>query len=128
MVWQIPYSSNLSLRQLGLVIFLAGVGTRSGYAFVDTLLHGSGLKLFFLGSILTLSASFLTLLVGRLVFRIPMSLLIGIVSGLHTQPAVLAFASEQTENDIPNLGYATVLPVATISKILLAQLLLTLLS
>jgi putative transport protein len=127
-VWQIPYSANLTLRQLGLVIFLAGVGTRSGFAFVDTLLHGSGLQLFLLGGVLTLSATSLTLLLGHYLFKIPMSLLIGIVSGLHTQPAVLAFASEQTENDLPSIGYATVFPVATIAKILLAQLLLALLS
>jgi putative transport protein len=127
-VWQIPYSANLTLRQLGLVIFLAGVGTRSGFAFVDTLLHGSGLQLFVLGAVLTLSATTLTLLLGRYLFKIPMSLLIGMVSGLHTQPAVLAFASEQTKNDLPTLGYATVFPVATIAKILLAQVLLGLLS
>jgi putative transport protein len=127
-VWQIPYSANLTLRQLGLVIFLAGVGTRSGFAFVDTLLHGSGLQLFLLGAVLTLSATALTFLLGHYLFKIPMSLLIGIVSGLHTQPAVLAFASEQTENDLPTIGYATVFPVATIAKILLAQILLGLLS
>jgi putative transport protein len=127
-VWQIPYSANLTLRQLGLVIFLAGVGTRSGFAFVDTLLHGSGLQLFLLGAVLTLSASILTLLLGHFLFKIPMSLLIGMVTGLHTQPAALAFASEQTENDLPTIGYATVFPVATITKILLAQVLLALLS
>jgi putative transport protein len=127
-VWQIPYSANLTLRQLGLVVFLAGVGTRSGYAFVDTLLHGSGLQLFFLGAVLTLSATVLTLLLGHFLFRIPMSLLIGMVTGLHTQPAALAFASEQTGNDLPNIAYATVFPVATITKILLAQILLSLLS
>jgi putative transport protein len=127
-VWQIPYSANLTLRQLGLVIFLAGVGTRSGFAFVDTLLHGSGLQLFLLGAVLTLSASALTLVLGYYLFKIPMSLLIGMVSGLHTQPAVLAFASEQTQNDLPTIGYATVFPVATIAKILLAQILLGILS
>jgi putative transport protein len=126
-VWQIPYSANLTLRQLGLVIFLAGVGTRSGYAFVDTLLHGSGIKLFLLGMVLTLSASILTLVLGHFL-KIPMSLLIGIVTGVHTQPAALAFATEQTGNDLPNIGYATVFPVATITKILLAQVLLALLS
>ena len=127
-VWQIPYSANLTLRQLGLVIFLAGVGTRSGYAFVDTLLYGNGWQLFLLGAVLTLSASILTFLLGHFLFRIPTSLLIGIVTGLHTQPAALAFASEQTKNDLPTIGYATVFPVATIVKILLAQVLMALLS
>jgi putative transport protein len=56
-----------------------------------------------------------------------MSLLIGMLAGLQTQPAVLGFALEQTHNDLPNVGYATVYPVATITKILMAQLLITLL-
>ncbi|HSF43119.1 MAG TPA: hypothetical protein VLT87_25190, partial [Thermoanaerobaculia bacterium] len=46
--------------------------------------------------------------------------------GLQTQPAVLAYAGEQAKNDLPAIGYATVYPVATIGKILLAQLLLRL--
>ena len=63
-------------------------------------------------------------MVGSRLLRIPMSLLIGMLSGQQTQPAVLGFANEQTGNDLPNVGYATVFPLATIVKILLAQVLL----
>jgi putative transport protein len=45
------------------------------------------------------------------------------LAGLQTQPAVLGFALEQTNNDLPNIGYATTFPLAVIVKILLAQLL-----
>lgn len=125
-VWQLPYSANLTLRQLGLVLFLAGVGTRSGYAFFDTLVRGEGLELFLAGGAITLTTASLTLLVGHFLFKIPMSLLTGMLAGLQTQPAVLGFATEQTGNDLPTIGYATVFPLATVTKILLAQLLLTL--
>jgi putative transport protein len=57
-----------------------------------------------------------------------MSLLTGMLAGLQTQPAVLGFALEQTGNELPNVGYATVYPIATVTKIILAQLLLVLLS
>jgi len=57
-----------------------------------------------------------------------MSLLIGMLAGLQTQPAVLGFANEQTGNDLANIGYATVFPLATTNRILLAQLLLVPLS
>lgn len=40
--WTLPFSANLTLRQLGLVLFLAGVGTRSGDAFASKLLAGQG--------------------------------------------------------------------------------------
>jgi len=35
--WVIPVSANLTLRQIGLLLFLAGVGTRAGYQFARTL-------------------------------------------------------------------------------------------
>ena len=126
-VWQLPYSANVTLRQLGLVLFLAGVGTSSGYAFVNTLARGGGVQLFLAGALITVVTTSLTLGVGYYLFKIPMSLLLGIVSGVCTQPAVLAFAGEQTHNDLPNIGYATVFPIATVIKILLAQMLLLLL-
>ena len=63
---------------------------------------------------------------GYRVLKIPMGLLIGVVAGLQTQPAALGFALEQTGDELPNIGYASVYPTALIVKILLAQLLLIL--
>lgn len=127
MVWSLPYSANLTLRQIGLVLFLAGIGTRSGYAFVTTFAQGGGILLFAAGAGITCVTALATLSLGHKLLKIPLSLLTGMLSGLQTQPAVLGFALEQTGNDLPNIGYATVYPVATIAKIFLAQLLLTLL-
>lgn len=123
-VWTLPYSANLTLRQIGLVLFLAGIGTRAGYSFVSTVSHAGGLRLVLAGSAITISVVLLTLWVGHRFMRIPMSLLTGIVSGTQTQPAVLGFAVEQAGNDLPHVGYATVYPLATIAKILVVQLLL----
>lgn len=126
-VWQLPYSANLTLRQLGLILFLAGIGTRSGHAFVTTLGQGGGLALFAAGAVITWLTALVTLVIGYRLLRIPMSLLIGMLAGLQTQPAVLAYAGEQTGNDLVNIGYATVYPLAMIAKILLAQALVLLL-
>ena len=125
-VWQIPYSANLTLRQIGLVLFLAGVGTRSGYEFLRTLTQGNGVVVFAVGAVVTLLTAFLSLWIGYKVLKIPMGLLIGIVSGLHTQPAALGFSLEQAKNELPNIGYATVYPVALLVKIILAQVLMIL--
>jgi putative transport protein len=127
LVWSMPYSANLTLRQLGLILFLAGVGTRSGYAFVHTLSGSQGITIFAAGAIITCVTGMATLWIGYRLLRIPLSLLIGMLAGLQTQPAVLGFALEQTHNDLPNVGYATVYPVATISKIIIVQVLLTML-
>jgi putative transport protein len=128
LVWNIPYSANMMLRQIGLILFLAGVGTRSGYAFVTTMRDGGGLAIFAAGTIITVTTAILTLVIGYKLLRIPMSLLTGLLAGLQTQPAVLGFALQETGNELPNIGYAAVFPVALITKIICAQLLLTLMS
>ena len=127
LVWIMPYSANLTLRQIGLILFLAGVGTRSGYAFVSTFAQSGGLSILLAGAVVTCVTAIATLWIGYKMLRIPMSLLIGMLSGLQTQPAVLGYSLEQTKNDLPNIGYATVYPIAMITKILLAQLLLAIL-
>ena len=123
-VWQIPYNANLTLRQIGIILFMAGVGTRSGYAFYETLKSGNGPLIFLLGALLTVSAVWVALFVGYRFLKIPYSVMSGVVSGIHTQPSALAFANEQSDLPAPNIGYATVYPLSTILKIILAQIIL----
>lgn len=122
-VWQLPYNANLTLRQFGVILFLAGIGTRSGYEFASEFADG-GVPLFVAGALVTCATTVAMLVVGHRLLHIPMSLLIGMVAGMQTQPAVLAYAGEQTRNELPNVGYAAVFPVATIAKIVLAQVIL----
>lgn len=126
-VWQLPFNANLTLRQTGVILFLAGVGTRSGYQFASTVADG-GLPIVGAGALVTVATAVTMLLVGHHLLRIPTPVLTGLVAGVHTQPAVLAFASDRAGNEAPDLGYATVFPVATVVKILLAQLLLSVLA
>jgi putative transport protein len=118
-------SSWATLRQIGLVFFLAGIGTRAGYGFLSTFSKGGGVTLFVVGAAITFTATALHLWIGHRLLRIPMSILTGMVAGLFTQPAVLGYALEQTDNDLPNLGFASVYPVAMIAKILLVQAILS---
>lgn len=123
-VWTMPYSANLTVRQLGLIMLLASIGLRSGYTFVQTLSQGGGVQLFIAGAIISCVTAFLTLLVGYKLFKIPFGLLMGMLSGIHTQPGVLGFAVDQSQDELPHVGYALMFPVATIAKILFAQALL----
>ncbi|WP_233114267.1 putative transporter, partial [Aggregatibacter actinomycetemcomitans] len=52
--WFMPPSANLALREIGIVLFLAVVGLKSGGSFLDTLLNGSGLEWMGYGVIITL--------------------------------------------------------------------------
>jgi putative transport protein len=129
LVWQLPHSANLTLRQLGTVLFLAGIGVNAGDAFGDTILSRDAIGVVVASVVVAATASAATVLIGMLVLGLPTRTLMGIVSGMQTQPAVLAYASEQTEDDSDvNVAYATVVPLAMILKIVLAPLLLRLLS
>ncbi len=127
-VWNIPYSANHTIRQFGLVLFAAGIGVISGEGFRQILAHNIAWLPIFLGSALIVSvvADGLAMFVGYKLFRIPLNVLFGVVAGMHTQPVVLGFANQQTRNEMPNVGFATVYPLATILKIMLAQALLVL--
>ncbi len=126
LLWNLPWGANTTLRQIGLVLFLAGIGTRAGQGFLQTFASGGGALLFAAGAAITFTTAFVGLWAAHRLLGIPLSLAIGMVAGIHTQPAVLGFAVEQTKNEIPHLGYAAVYPVATIAKILLVQVLLAL--
>ncbi|MBE2233383.1 MAG: transporter [Anaerolinea sp.] len=128
LVWTMPYSANLTVRQLGLIMLLASIGLRSGYTFVQTLSQGGGVQLFIAGAVISCATAFLTLLVGYKLFKIPFGLLMGMLSGIHTQPGVLGFAVDQSQDELPHVGYALMFPIATIGKILLAQALLLVLA
>lgn len=122
-VWVQPHNANLTLRQLGLALFLAGIGTRAGFTFGSTV-QQAGAGLLAAGAAVALVTAWVTLVAGYRVLRIPMPVLAGMLAGLQTQPAALAFAVDQARSEVPHVGYATVYPTAMIVKILLAQLLL----
>lgn len=60
--------------------------------------------------------------VGQFALKLPTATLLGMVGGMQTQPALLAYAQEQSPGEDVNLGYASVFPLAFIAKILLAQI------
>ncbi len=124
--WGLPFEANLVMRQLGLVFFLAGIGTRAGQGLVSTFAQGGG-PMIAAGAIITSVVAVGGILAGHRYLRLPMSAVMGMVSGMHTQPACLAFATQHSRSDMANEWYASVYPASMIAKILLAQVLVTVL-
>lgn len=124
-VWTLPFGANLTLRQIGLIMLLAGIGIRSGHTFLTTLQEGGGLLLFACGGIISITTAITTILIGYRLVGIPFSFLTGMVAN---QPAILDFALDHSQNQLPTIGFTIMLPVAMITKILFVQLLFTLLS
>lgn len=121
LVWTLPYSANMTLRQLGLVLFLAAVGLKAGASLAQQSEPG-GVAVLLAGLLVTVFVVGSCLFVGHRFLRIPLAVLIGMLAGIQTQPAVLAFALEKSELELPNVGYASAFPLAMIAKIVLAQL------
>ena len=122
-VWTLPYSANVTLRQLGLIFLLSAIGIKSGSAFVSSF-NTEGLWLFLASSIISLSTAFLTIFIGYKFIKIPFTILMGMVSN---QPAILDFVTSRSGNKIPQVGYAMMFPISLILKILIAQLLFAML-
>jgi putative transport protein len=124
-VWTLPYSTNVTLRQIGLILLLAVIGLRSGSTFFETLQSGDGSLVFISGTIISMLTAMLTLWIGYKLIKIPFSLLTGFVSN---QPAILEFALQRAGNRIPLVGYSLMFPIALITKIIYAQVIFLILS
>lgn len=118
--WQLPYSANLLLRQIGLILLLAGIGVNSGHQFVATIARGEGGYMVLASIVISITTAAATLLVGYKWLKIPFSFLTGMVSN---QPAILEFALAKSGNKLPNLGYTLMMPISIITKVVYAQLL-----
>ena len=122
--WQIPFAANLTIRQLGVSLFLGGVGLRSGGTFADAAGTGVGLRLVLAGVVVTVATAAMATVMVRLLRRDPVDGA-GMISGVQTQPAVLAFAAERADGDERvDAGYALVFPLAMILKLVIVQLLI----
>ena len=123
-VWTLPYSSNITLRQIGLTLLLAVIGLESGHSFMESLSRIDGLTIFGGGVLLSMVTAFVSIIVGYKLFKIPFSVLLGFMSN---QPAILEFATGMSKNRLPQIGYAIMFPISMIMKILYAQVLFLLL-
>ena len=116
-------SANLMIREIGISLFLACVGLEAGDGFVDTLIHGDGMKWILYGALITVIPVLAGGLAGRYILKLDMNTLTGVLSGACTNPPALAYASEQDrDSDKTGVAYATVYPLSMFLRVLAAQL------
>ncbi|MFC1086446.1 putative transporter [Pasteurella multocida] len=126
--WFMPPSANLALREIGIVLFLAVVGLKSGGNFVDTLVNGSGLEWMLYGVFITFVPLMIVGIVARLYAKMNYLSLCGLLAGSMTDPPALAFANAiKEESGASALSYATVYPLVMFLRIISPQLLAILL-
>ena len=128
LLWYMPINANFALREIGIVLFLACVGLHSGERFVETLVHGDGLKWMALAGLITLAPMLTVTCIARVMFRTNYVSLCGLLAGSMTDPPALAFANTMSGSDGPSVSYATVYPLTMLLRVLSAQLLVLLFS
>lgn len=120
--WYLPHSSNLVLREVGITLFLACVGLKSGDRFLETLISGEGFYWMFLGFLITLIPLLITGFTAKYFFRENYLSVCGLLSGSCTDPPALSFANQVTDSEGPSLTYATVYALTMFLRIFCAQL------
>jgi len=114
------------MKDFGICLFFAAVGIKAGHGFYDNFIANNGWMWIYYGCYITFIPLTLLVLISRFVFKLNFYQMVGIMSGSYTDPAALAFSTKYLDSDIPNQSYATVYPLVTISRILVAQLLILL--
>lgn len=116
-------SANLMIREIGISLFLACVGLEAGEGFIDTLVHGDGMKWILYGALITAVPVLTGGFIGKYVLKLDYNTLTGVLSGACTNPPALAYASEQDrDSDKTGVSYATVYPLSMFLRVLAAQL------
>ena len=117
-------SANLMLREIGIVLFLASVGIKSGEKFIPTLMSGDGFIWMGYGAVITLFPIIIVGFFARKVLKRNFFEICGLISGSMTDPPALAYANSIAQSEAPAVAYATVYPLVMFLRILLAQLLI----
>lgn len=122
-VWTIPNAANLTIRQLGLVVFLAAVGLASGQAFASLAFSWDGLRIGLVAIVLLVMVLGLFWLLGRLV-GLSTPRVAGAMAGFIGQPAILSHANSLVNDERTEAGYSAMFTLGIITKIVLVQVIL----
>src|SRR5690606_5067939 len=127
LVWFMPPTANLMLREIGITLFLAAVGIKSGERFIEVLLGGDGLRWLAFGAVITAVPLVVVGLLARGWRRLNFAEICGLLAGSMTDPPALAFSQQATGSDAPAVAYATVYPLVMLLRVFSAQLVVFLL-
>lgn len=117
-------SANLMLRQLGIVLYLAGLGLSSGEHFFETVFRIEGL--IWLGISFAL-ATIPVLIVGFFAskfFNTDYASNVGMLCGSMANPIALTYANTTTDSDEPAVAYATVYPFSIFMRVITIQIIM----
>ncbi|MBQ9075381.1 MAG: hypothetical protein IJY32_05400, partial [Mogibacterium sp.] len=121
-------SANLMLRQLGLTIYLAGLGLSAGAGFFETVFTLEGLKWVAVSILICVLPVFITGFVAAKIFKTEYADNVGMLCGGMANPFALDYAGPASEGEDPAVAYATVYPVSIFLRVISAQIIILLLA
>ena len=122
---RVPSAARYIFMELGLLIFMAGVGIKAGSGILDTLAT-SGAGLFIAGVLVTSIPILVGFAVGRWVLGINPVLLLGAITGSMTSGAALSIVNREAGNSMPALGYTGAYAFANVLLTIAGSLILLL--
>ena len=127
MVTYTTQSANMMLRALGLNLYLACLGLDAGAHFFETIIRPEGALWLGLGFLITFLP---VVVVGYLAMRlqgIDFGSTCGLLCGSMANPMALNYANDTIEGDNPSVAYATVYPLCIFLRVIIIQVVITLL-
>ena len=121
-------SANLMLRQLGLTIYLAGLGLSAGAGFFATVFTMEGLTWVLISVALAVVPVLITAVIAAKVFKTDYVENMGMICGSMANPFALEYASQGENGEDPAVAYATVYPAGIFLRVISAQIIVLLLS
>ena len=118
LVWTLPAAANLTIRQIGLMLFLAALGLNAGPQFASLLGSPDGWRAAVLAAVMVLVCCVLQAL-GAKFIGLSAPRAAGGIAGFLGQPAVLQAADARVTDERIEAAYATLFAFAIIVKILL---------
>jgi putative transport protein len=116
-------SALLFMKDFGISLFFASIGIHAGETFYHTFITYNGWIWVLYGLIITITPILIMLMIARYVFKLNFMPLLGLIAGSYTDPAALDFSTNYYKSDLPLQAYATVYPLVTITRIVIAQIL-----
>ena len=120
----ISQSASLMLRQLGLTIYLAGLGLSAGAKFFETVFSSEGLTWVAISCSLAVVPVLVVGLIASKIFKTDYAKNVGMLCGSMANPIALNYANSTTEGDEPAVAYATVYPISIFLRVISAQIIM----
>ena len=121
-------SANLMLRQLGLTIYLAGLGLSAGSGFFATVFTMEGLVWVLSSIAIAVVPTILVAFIAAKIFKLDYVENMGMICGSMANPFALDYASLGEDGEDPAVAYATVYPAGIFLRVISAQIIVLILS